>query len=534
MIFKYFSVLSLEPGKETELIKQTTIFSLTGLNIEEKPFILWGNYSFTMAKKDLLKSDYTQRHLVHIYEASAKAWHNAGMDKIFGNLQIGSSRRDFPVHVSGPEFLIIFPQNAQKVVRKLKKGQHASIGGFCFLHYGMITASKRVTDRNGNKFTVHLDLSAPLPKDVFPSGKPLQSSQYKRLNGAKLGNTGWKLHVPGINQGVPLEVIVKTLRYFEIARSTGTNLVLMIPTHEYIAATIPNMQLLNMPPEAEAMARNALIKIGRNYADTFHRMNAEFFPDVNLRIILTHNPKFRAEINSFARKHPKLMKMETTVGDGFIVDATPAQRKAIRELWAKESLAYKKLFSYIFASSEPMIFMLHARDIDGYPLEGIQVAEKTVGRKNLERNILFLGIPGAPVVAIKDAWPHLQTGKFGKDSKKLGGRDHALPKDIDARADAYFGRRGEKAYTKKFPTHFGEGMRQGGGRCPAYTYVRTIGPYVGVTEKTGHKVLRALGKCNANTSHRECHTLFRETHQRLKRAIHPPQQKRRTQQHARR
>ncbi len=50
MIFKYFSVLGLEPGKETELIKQTTIFSLTGLNIEEKPFILWGNYSFTMAK----------------------------------------------------------------------------------------------------------------------------------------------------------------------------------------------------------------------------------------------------------------------------------------------------------------------------------------------------------------------------------------------------------------------------------------------------------------------------------------------------
>jgi len=272
-----------------------------------------------MAKQDLLRSDYTQRHFRHVHETSQEAWHDAGMDKLFGKLNLGSSKSDFPIEVSGPEFMIVFPENAERVIKGLRRGQHASTGGFCFLHEGMLTASKRVTDKNGKRFTVHLDLGSPLPRDVFPGGKPLQSSQYERLNEAKLTDRGWRLNTPGVSQGVPLEVVVKALRYFEIARSTGTNLTLMIPTHEYITATIPNMRVLNMSPQEEQAARKALIQIGRNYADVFRRMNSQFFPDVNLRVVLTHSPHFRAEVNKFARKHPELMRMETGAADGFLV-----------------------------------------------------------------------------------------------------------------------------------------------------------------------------------------------------------------------
>ena len=453
----------------------------------------------------------------HVHSTSQKAWNNAGLNRVFGNLQLGESKKVIP-NISGPEFVIIYPENAQEVVSRLKPGQHASIGGFCFLHDGMLTASKRLVDKNGKKFTVHLDLRGIPPKDVFPGGKPLPTSLQRKLNGAKLSNRGWNLHTPGVNQGVPLEVITKTLRYFEIAKATGTKLKLIIPTHEYISSTIPNMELLNMAQEREAV--NALKRIGENFARTFYRMQREFFPNVNLEVILTHNPKFRSELNRFARQHPKVMRMETGAADGFIVGMTPEQKRTLRKLRAKESLEYKKLFSWIFTSRQPTVFMLHGRDMEGYPLEGIQVAERIAGARNLRKNILFLGVPGAPAIAIKEAWPHLRTGAFGQESRKLGGRDNALPADIDARADGYFGRRTEKAYTKKLPKHIGEGMQKGQGECPSFAYVRTIGPYVGITEGS-HKVKKSLGQCFANSSHTQCTDLFKKTHSRLKRKLHP-------------
>ncbi|MFH1664071.1 MAG: hypothetical protein ABH986_04670 [archaeon] len=474
-----------------------------------------------MAKDALLKTDATQKHFSHVHATSQQAWKQAGLHKVFGNLQLGESKKVLP-NISGPEFLIIYPENAQEVVSRLKPGQHASIGGFCFLHDGMLTASKRLTDKNGRRFTVHLDLRGIPPKDVFPGGKPLPASLQSKLNGARLSPNGWHLNAPGINQGVPLEVITKTLRYFEIARATGTNLKLLIPTHEYISSTIPNMKLLNIAEEREAA--DALKKIGENFARTFYRMQKEFFPNVKLEVILTHGPKFRSELDRFARQHPNVMKMETGAADGFIVGMTPEQKRALRKLWAKESLEYKKLFSWIFTSRQPTVFMLHGRDMEGYPLEGIQAAERIAGAKHLKRNILFLGVPGAPAIAIKDAWPHLRPGVFGRDSRRLGGRDNALPVDIDARADGYFGRRTEKAYSDRLPKHAGEGMQKGQGECPSFAYVRTIGPYVGVTEGR-HPVKKSLGQCFANSSHEQCSGLFKKTHSRLKRKLHSPKKK---------
>lgn len=482
-----------------------------------------------MVKDSILRTDGTQKHFKHVYAASQEAWNGAGLNKVFGSLKLGESRKVIP-DISGPEFLIIYPENAQQVIPKMSKGERASIGGFCFLHQGMLTASKRVVDRKGRRFSVHLDLGGIPPKDVFPGGKPLPTSLQRKLNGAKLSNRGWHLHTPGINQGVPLEVVTKALRYFEIARGTGSNLKLMIPTYEYISSTIPNMKLLNMAEEREAA--NALKRIGENFARVFYRMQREFFPRVKLEVILTHSPKFRSELNRFARQHPKVMKMETGAADGFIIGMTSEQRKALRRLWAKESLEYKKLFSWIFASRQPTVFMLHGRDVDGYPLEGIQVAEKIVGARNLKRNILFLGVPGAPAVAIRDAWPHLRTGAFGKDSRKLGGRDKGLPIDIDARADGYFARRGEKVTSKHLPKYVGKGMQKGQGECPSFSYVRTVGPYVGVTEGP-HKVRQAAGRCFANSSHQQCTDLFKTTHSRLKRKLHPAKKKVRRVQHRR-
>jgi len=478
-----------------------------------------------MAKK-FLDTDGVQEHLARIqYPSSVKAWGAEGMQQIFGKLLAGGSKKVFP-NISGPDFQFIFPENYQRVLSRLKPGQHASIGGICFMHTNMLTASKIVTDRNGRRRRIYLDLSLVLPQNIFSGGKPLQSSQLKRLNGAKISDTGWKLHTPGISQGVPLEVVAKVLRYFETARAAGTNLQIIIPTYEYTASTIANMRLLHMDQEKEA--RQTLEKIARNHQEVFFRMQKSFFPDVKFKVLMTHSPQFRAELNRFARKHSGIIKIKQGAADGVAEAFSPEQIKLIRKLDANESNSYKKLFSYFFSTSEPIIFMLHERDRVGYPLEGLQAAERVVGSKHLSENVLFLGVAGGPGVKIvEDAWPHLVSGYFGEDSKRLGNRDHFLPRTHDARVDGYFSRGGEKAYSNKVPKNVGKGMHAPAGRCPLFYYVRNIGHYVGVKEGPQYKVNKGLGTCYADTSHRECENLFKTTHSRLKRKLHPPKKKHR-------
>ncbi|MBU2100560.1 hypothetical protein KKG83_04865 [Candidatus Micrarchaeota archaeon] len=479
-----------------------------------------------MAKDSLLKTDGVQDHFQRIiYPSSQKPWANAGMDKIFGKLQVGSSRTLIP-SISGPEFLFIYPENAQIVISRLKPGQHASVGGICFLHSGMVFAGKRVVDKRGRRRMVYLDLAATLPKEVFPGGRPLQKSDLIKLNGAKISDKGWRLYAPGVNQGAPLGMVNKIFRYFETARATGTNLKIVVPTFEYTSSVIASMRLLHM--EEEKGARQALQQIAKNYREVFGRIQRDFFPEVKLDVVMTHSSKYRAEINRFARKHPEIMKIQEGATNGFASAFSPEQRRIIRRSSEKESASYRKLFSYFFSTREPIIFMLHGRDLIGYPLEGFQAAEMVVGRRHLSKNVLFLGVPGGPGVAAKDSRNVLLAGYFGGDSKRLGKRDSILPDRQDARTDDYFARRAEKATSDHLPKHVGEQVQNPAGRCPSFIYTRTLGHYVGVKEGP-HKVKQGLGRCFANSSHKQCGDLLGKTHSRLKRKLHPPKRQRRVQ-----
>ena len=335
------------------------------------------------------KHDAIGAHLIGIhYNEALKTWSEgeSSPETVLGALKKGQAAHVFR-GIGGPDFNLMYSENTKNV---FQPGADV-IGGFCFLSRGLVTVQKRVVDRNGKEFKVQIDLAGILPKPLFEGGAELQQQSQRLLNGARLSKNGWQIKTPGKIKGVPFGSLLKALRYFEIAQTSGGRLILMIPTNEYASSVAANAVLLKTSP---AEARRAVYAVGKIYARTLQKLGRAFFPSVKLEVVLTHDLSFQKKLKRFEKQNQKQFN-EAKIGqaDGFISGYTPEQKRIIRRLWEEETANYLRLFSYIFSRETPTIFGLHARDFVGYPLEGLALAEKIVGKQNINKNenVVFSG-----------------------------------------------------------------------------------------------------------------------------------------------
>ena len=464
--------------------------------------------AFREFEKDAIGS-----HLIGIHHnETSKVWPKGepSPKSIFGDLKAGQAEYVFK-GIGGQNFPLMYSENTKEV---FKSGADV-IGGFCFLSRGLITASKKVVDKNGRKFEVQIDLSGILPKPLFEGGAEVSTKSKALLNGAELTKGGWKVKAPGKKNGAPLGVLLKAVRYFEIARASNRRLTLVLPTNEYAAAVAANTELLSMP---QKKARQAVKAIGSDYARTLEKLGKEFFPEVQLRVILTHERGFQKTLKKFEAEHAKefeAAQAQEGQADGFISGASKEQVRIIRNVLKEESTDYLRLFSYLFSRKTPTVFGLHARDFVGYPLEGLTLAEKIVGKQNINKNVGFVGVTGGPAVSTQTAFPPLiGLTVFGQESKELGEGDKSRPADLDIRLDDYFGLPTQNAAIRKQPDEMGgKLLTRPSGKCVFGHYARNLGPYVGVVPE--EKTINALRNCWHDKSHTGCEQMFLETYNRL-------------------
>ncbi len=467
-------------------------------------------------------TDYVIEHFgKDVFIASKKQMRKTGVNELIGDLTVSDIKELFS-GIRGPAFSIIHTLEAKRVINRLNK-THEIVGGFCFLETGMVTATKVVRDRNGRKMRVHIDLQGLLREPLLKGGKKFSKKIMERLNGADLSKGKWKLAVPAKKLGIPLEMLVKAVRYFEIARAAGTKLKLIIPTYEYSRGMMANAKVLGLDPNKVA---KAVESIGRTYEKVLRKLQKRVFPDVRLEIVLTHSPKFQQVIRNFALKHPEIMTAERSAAQGMYVDARKKEINVYDKLFKEESEAWLRLFAYFFSVKEPTIFMLHARDLVGEPLRGLIAAEKVIGREKLRSNLALFGLPGGPVLRAKDPWPLLIERHFGTASPIIGERDKYSPKDSDARTDGYYGGPADRGWTRKRPPKdIGSGLNKDFGRRRSYAknreidprvpYLRALGPYFGIPRE---KLDLVLQECKKGIAERD--KLFRKMHGRIRKTLH--------------
>ncbi|MFH0817602.1 MAG: hypothetical protein V1909_03125 [Candidatus Micrarchaeota archaeon] len=197
---------------------------------------------------------------------------------------------------------------------------------------------------------------------------------------------------------VPWDFLVKATHYFEIARATGRELTLIIPSYEYAISVEANADLLKIE---KGKAWNAAIDSADKYASFLKRVGEVFFRDVKLEVVQTHSNEFREKITSFQKAHPEIEQTVLGAGNNFAVGKTPGETDAIRKLLAEESKAYLLFFGSLFGAEKPTVFMLHGRDFDGYPLEGLQGAHNLFGEKRIRENFAWVGVPSAPIITVR-------------------------------------------------------------------------------------------------------------------------------------
>ncbi len=439
---------------------------------------------------------------------------------VLGEIKKGEAESIFP-KIGGPEFDLIYSQNTHAVAQK---GADV-VGGFCFLSRGLVTASKTVVDKRGRKKRIQIDLMGRLPKPLFPDvGIELTKKNHRQLGGARLNKRGWRVEAPGKGLGVPLEVHVKAMRYFEIARANSGKLTLIIPTMEYGSSVAPNAKELGVSGKK---ARRAVYEIGEEYASDLKRLGKEFFPDVQLEVILTHDAGFQRKLNELEEKHAtEFAQANTRLGDDFLPETlTEKQKDKLRNFWSEETKHELRMFTYIFSRKTPTILGLHARDFLGLPLEGLDLARKIVGVQQIRENVGFVGVTGGPAVSTQIQPRLIAMSTYGQDTKKFEGAVHARSADRDQRLDGYFALPNQRASTNYLPERLG-GSIQGkkvlelpAGKCAFWHYVRNIGPYVDVVPEGAS--VKAIRRCWHNKSHDECRRLFLETYRRFSRRLKP-------------
>ena len=456
-----------------------------------------------------------------VFIASRRQMRKTGVSELLGDLTLSDIKELFS-GIRGPAFSVMHTSKAKRVIDRLNQA-HAVVGGFCFLEIGMITATKVVRDRNGRKMRVHVDLQSLLKEPLLKGGKKFGRKITERLNGADLNRGKWKLAVPAKRLGIPLEMLLKAVRYFEISRAAGTRLKLVIPTYEYSRGIIANARVLGLDQNKVA---KAVENIGETYRKVLRRLQKRVFPDVRLEIVLTHSPEFRRAVDRFVSKHPTITTAERAAAQGVYVGIGGDDINVYERLYREESEAWLRLFAYFFSAKEPTIFMLHGRDLVGEPLRGLIAAEKVIGREKLRSNLALFGLPGGPILRAKDPWPLLIERHFGTASSIIGERDKYSPKDSDARTDGYYGGPADRGWTRKNPPRdIGIGLNKDLGRRRSYAknreidprvpYLRALGPYFGIPQE---KLDLVLQECKNAIAERD--RLFRMMHRRIRRTLH--------------
>ncbi len=460
-------------------------------------------------RQGILSTDGTSRHFTkHVFPMATQHWTSKetfAPITVFGPLKKGVVSEETVEGYRGARFSAFFSENLSLIEKRVRGGDGQIIGGFCFLHHGDVVAHGVTNGR-----IVKWALENPPPKPIFDGGADIPKSVIDEL-GITEFPTQWKLEISGLTK-VSWDVLVKATRYFEIARATGQELTLVVPSYEYAVSSAANASLLKMDGEE---VKHAVLQLGEKYASFLGKVGSAFFGDVKLKIILTHDPEFRGKLADFMQRYPLIGKTEMKSGDGFISGVTEEQVRAIRDLWREESVSYLAIFSYIFGSDKSTIFMIHGRDFGGYPVEGLEAANGQFGGVRIRKNVALVGVPSAPIITIKgNAFPLIMRGLYGSESVKFTKREKPVPPDADARYDAYFGLPGELLSSSHLDMGtLGLHLTRGGGDCPFFIYARSLYLYQTVVSES--EVKKALKSCNSNASHDGCKAVFVQMHKEI-------------------
>jgi hypothetical protein len=470
-----------------------------------------------MQRGILATKDGSSKHLIkYVFPISNQKWNSRttfAPRSVFGPLEKGEISGDTLCGYNGAVFSAFFSGNLELVKARVQKERGELIGGFCFLHMGEICATGEISGR-----IVKLELKNRLPKPFFEGGNEIPKKVLEQLQMESLP-TSWKLETPGLEMKVPWDFLVKALHYFEIARATGSGLTLIIPSYEYGVSCGASAELLGIPKKD---VEDKVVLIAEKYSSFLMKIKDAFFTEVPTTIILTHNPEFRNVLGNFMENYPLIAKTKPDSGSGFIIGATKDQIQATRLLCSDESESYLALFSYIFGSEKPTILMMHGRDIEGYPLEGMEGATEQFGPERIKNNVALMGVPSAPIITVKgNSFPLIVSrgefgGIYGSDSKELAAREENFPPYADSRRDGYFSLSNEWLSSYPLAEDIGRLMTAGDGYCSFFIYVKNLWLYTGIPEA---EVRGALKMCSSNKSHEGCKQVFKAVHEGIRRKL---------------